>query len=120
MRQEEKLQERPAIQAEFSLAEIFETHEMGLRRYAQNLTADSDWAEDLVSETMLKAMPHFSALSRMNAFQCKAWLYRVLRNQFLDELRAHKRQQSLLERLAWIEMTPEPEAFSHPSECEHP
>jgi RNA polymerase sigma-70 factor, ECF subfamily len=105
------LQERPALQGEFTLAEIFETHEMGLRRYARYLTGDSDWSEDLVSETMLKAMPHFAALSQMNAFQCKTWLSKVLRNQFLDDLRAHKRLQNLMEHLAEVERISEPSDF---------
>ena len=103
------MEDRPAAPAEFSLAEIYETYESGLRRYAQNLTADSDWANDLVSETIFKALPRFSELSKMNAFQCKAWLYRVLKNQFLDDLRSHKRQKNLVEQLAWMETEPAPD-----------
>lgn len=100
------MQDRRAAPAEFSLAEIYETYEAGLQRYAQNLTADSDWANDLVSETMFKTMSHLSNLSQMRPFQCKAWLYRVLKNQFLDDLRSHKRQKNLLERLARMDQEP--------------
>jgi RNA polymerase sigma factor (sigma-70 family) len=111
--QEDRLQDRLPAQVEYSLADVYETYEAGLRRYARNLTADQDWADDLVSETMFKAMPRFAVLSQLNAFQCKAWLYRVLKNQFLDDLRTRKRQKDLLERLAWLDW--EPETFDLPT-----
>ena len=107
-----------AYWAEFSLIDLYETYESNLRRFAHSLTQDSDWADDLVSETMLKSMAHLSTLASMNPYQCKAWLYRVLKNQFLDQLRKRKREQHLMEDLAKIESETEPldllQQFSHP------
>lgn len=97
-----------AYLAEFTLSELYETYETSLRRFAQNLCQDSDLSDDLVSETMLKAMPHLSTLAQMNPYQRKAWLYRVLKNQFLDQLRKRKREQHLLAELTRVEIETTP------------
>jgi RNA polymerase sigma-70 factor, ECF subfamily len=107
------LQEKTAAQAWVTLSELFEEYEAGLRRYARYLCEDADWADDLVADTLLKTMPHLGMLSQMHPSQCKAWLYRVLKNQFLDALRQRKREKRLFEQLAETEMEIEPEeAFS--------
>lgn len=102
------MQEEQAVQAGVELAELYESFEAGLERYARNLTADSDWAHDLVAETMFKAMSHLRELAAMHPAQRKAWLYRVLKNQFLDNLRTRKREKRLVEQLIWFELEPSP------------
>ena len=97
------MHDTPALQAEFSIAELYEMYEAGLQRYSKYLSADADWAEDLVSETMIKAMTNLTILSAMHPAQRKAWLHRVLKNQFLDDLRARKREENLLEKLAALD-----------------
>ena len=107
------MQEKLAAPAEFTLADLFETYEAGLRRYARFLTADSDWADDLVSETLLKSMSYLNLLSQMHPSQRRAWLNRVLKNQFLDNLRSQKRESRLAKLLAENEtdLTPVEEGF---------
>jgi RNA polymerase sigma-70 factor (ECF subfamily) len=83
------------------LSELYEAYEMMLRRYALHLTHDQDRADDLVQETFIRAMGHLPLLGVLNRHQCRAWLYRTLKNLFLDELNARQRQENLAAQLAW-------------------
>ncbi len=86
--------------AAFTIAELFEEHETRLQRYALRLAADSEHANDLVQETFVKALTHLNQLQSLNTHQRQAWLYKVLRNHFLDQQRARQREQALLQKLA--------------------
>lgn len=60
-----------------------------LYRYAMKLTLDKDAAGDLVQETYLKAcryLEHFR-----HGSNAKAWLYRILKNTFINDYRRAKR-----------------------------
>jgi RNA polymerase sigma-70 factor (ECF subfamily) len=82
------------------IVELYGEHQAQLRRYATSLTQDADRAEDLVAETLLRALINLDLLDRLNPYQRRAWLFRVLRNRFIDEQRARRREQQLLEQLA--------------------
>ena len=84
-----------------SVSDLYNQHEAELRRYAARLTGDPDRANDLVSETFLRAMAHLDLLGSLNSYQRRAWLYRVLKNRFLDERRAGLRERALVEQMAW-------------------
>lgn len=97
---------RPEVSTSFSttgdltIADLYENHKERLERCAMNLTHDPHRADDLVQETIMRAMTHLPLLGRLNPHQRGAWLYRVLRNRFLDEQRATKRRQAMLKQLA--------------------
>jgi RNA polymerase sigma-70 factor (ECF subfamily) len=59
-----------------------------LRRYARTLTGDAAWADDLVHDTVERA------LMRNKAFRAgtnlRAWLFTILRNLYIDQLRARR------------------------------
>lgn len=61
-----------------------------LRAFARTLVNDRDRADDLVQETVLKA------LSNLDRFQVgtniRAWLFTILRNSFFSELRKQRRE----------------------------
>ena len=61
-----------------------------LRAFARTLVNDRDRADDLVQETILKA------LSNLDRFQVgtniRAWLFTILRNSFFSELRKQRRE----------------------------
>ena len=60
-----------------------------LLRFARSRLRNPDWAEDAVSETLLAALqsrPEFIAATRV-----RAWLYGILRNKVVDQLRLHLR-----------------------------
>jgi RNA polymerase sigma-70 factor (ECF subfamily) len=102
------LQENLAPAAALTVAELYGSHESELRRYAVRLSSDPDRANDLVSETFMRAMAHLGLLGRLNAYQRRAWLYRVLKNRFIDEQRASQREAKLLQQMAWVNMLASP------------
>ena len=64
--------------------------EPNLRAFAMSLCGSADRADDLVQETMLRA------ISKIDTFQpgtnLGAWLTTILRNCFLSELRKHRNE----------------------------
>jgi RNA polymerase sigma-70 factor (ECF subfamily) len=71
-----------------------------LQRYALHLAHDTGRAEDLVQETFLRALSHLALLAGLAVNQRRAWLYRVLKNLFLDQQRRARRMDEILQRLA--------------------
>jgi RNA polymerase sigma-70 factor (ECF subfamily) len=96
----------------YTAAELFEEQETGLRRYAYRLAGDQDEANDLVSESFMRAYTHLSLLGELSPPQRKAWLYRVLKNCFIDERRKRKREQALSAEMAWVNFLASLPAYS--------
>lgn len=90
----------PVCGGDLTIDGLYEEYDSRLHRYAMGLTRDPDRANDLVQETFIRAMAHLELLRQLNPYQRRAWLYRVLKNRFIDRQRAHQREQALLERLA--------------------
>jgi RNA polymerase sigma-70 factor (ECF subfamily) len=82
-----------------TIDDLFVEYEVSLQRFAFALTHDLDRADDLVQETMIRAMGNLWILGQMNPWQRRAWLYRVLRNRFIDEERTRTRQSRIFEYL---------------------
>src|SRR5262245_56039337 len=59
-----------------------------LRAFAVSLTASSDRADDLVQETMLRALTHIDQFQP--GTNMRAWLFTILRNQFNSEYRQRR------------------------------
>ena len=83
------------------LTDLYDEYETRLDRYAVRLTQDRDRADDLVQETFIRAMGHLELLGLLKPYQRRAWLYRTLKNLFLDELNVRQRQELLASQLAW-------------------
>jgi len=66
-----------------------------LERFAYHLCRDRHDARDLVQETLLKAFTHFP--SYREGTDCRAWLFRICRNSFLNEYRRKSRQDVLVD-----------------------
>jgi RNA polymerase sigma-70 factor, ECF subfamily len=62
-----------------------------LRAFAFSLTGDSDRADDLVQDTLLKAWDHFDNFQE--GTHLRAWLFTIQRNTFFSESR-HRRHVS--------------------------
>lgn len=61
-----------------------------LRAFALSLTHDPDRADDLVQETLLRALAHLDQFEpRTNM---RAWLFTILRNTFRSEWRKRRRE----------------------------
>lgn len=83
-----------------TLTDLYEEYERELRRYARRLTRDPHRIDDLVQETFIRTLGHLELLDLLEPYQRRAWLYRTLKNLFLDEESARQRQETLLEQVA--------------------
>lgn len=83
-----------------TIDDIYDESESSLRRYAMSLARDPDVADDLVQEALIRALAHIQLLGRLNRHQRRSWLFRVLRNLFIDEQRTRRRQTALVEQMA--------------------
>ena len=83
-----------------TLADLYADFESNLRGFAINLTHDPARADDLVQETFIRAMSHLTLLAQLKRHQQRAWLFRTLKNRFIDEERQNRRRQALLEQVA--------------------
>jgi RNA polymerase sigma-70 factor (ECF subfamily) len=70
--------------------ELIETNLDRLYGYAFSLAQDTDEARDLVQDCVLKAIEASRRPSEPNA--CRAWLFRILRNAFIDKCRKAGRE----------------------------
>jgi RNA polymerase sigma-70 factor (ECF subfamily) len=76
-----------------------------LRAYARSLTRESDAADDLVQDTLLRAWSareQFTAGTNFNA-----WMLTILRHRFLDQRRSHRSGMPLNEA-SDVELTARP------------
>ena len=73
------------------LRELIDAHYEALYRYAYRLTGSSADAEDLTQETFNKALARLAQLRE--AVRAKAWLFRILRNLYLHQVRDEKRHR---------------------------
>lgn len=83
-----------------TLDELYEEHESRLRRFARSLAHDTQQADELVQDTFLRAMGSLDLLGVLNPQQRRAWLYRTLKNLYIDRHRAWQREEELLQQLA--------------------
>lgn len=98
-----------------TVTELYDTFKEQLKGYATRLAHDADQADDLVQETLIKALAHLDLLNHLAPPQQQAWLFHVLKNRFLDQQRAHKRWLAMLDRLAHAALTDDRD-FAHLAE----
>jgi RNA polymerase sigma-70 factor (ECF subfamily) len=73
------------------------THLPRLQAYAVMLTRDRAAAEDLLQETALKAWRAQSQFALGTNFT--AWIYKILRNEYISSLRRNKRKPARLDEV---------------------
>jgi RNA polymerase sigma-70 factor, ECF subfamily len=64
-----------------------------LRAFAMSLCGSSDRADDLVQETLLRAWKHLDSFEE--GTNLRAWLFTILRNAFLSDLRASRKRDTI-------------------------
>jgi len=74
------------------IAALLEPQIPGLRRYAWALLRDDEAADDLVQDTLERAIAHWA--QRRPDADLRAWLFAIQRNLFVSELRRRKRRGS--------------------------
>ncbi len=90
-----------SLSSELTIQDLYDLFEAKLHRYAVNLARDHDRADDLVQETLIRAMGNLVLLQQLNSYQRQAWMYRVLKNLFIDGERRRERQEAVYQNLAW-------------------
>ena len=66
-------------------------HVPALRAYARSLTNQADDADDLVQTTLMKAISNIAKFQP--GTNLRAWLFTIMRNTFLTDLRKRAREQ---------------------------
>lgn len=70
------------------IASLLEPQIPGLRRYAWALLRDNEAADDLVQDTLEKAIRYWNQRHREG--ELRAWLFAIQRNLYIDALRRRK------------------------------
>jgi len=73
-------------------------HEEALLRYAQSIVRDSDGARDIVQDAFLKYLDQRRS-SQTEVKNAKAWLFRVVYNKAVDQVRKVQRHKKLEEHV---------------------
>ena len=93
------------------LEELYQLYSPDIYRYLCGLTHDPVWAEDLLSETFLKAVRAFGRFEGRSSV--KTWLFAIARNVWVDALRRKRPTLSYDDMLAgYLEQDmPDPRAW---------
>ena len=63
--------------------------------FALRMTANEEDAQDLVQETLLKAYRFFDSFEK--GTNCKAWLFRILKNSFINKYRKTSKEPNKID-----------------------
>jgi RNA polymerase sigma-70 factor (ECF subfamily) len=83
---------------------LYETNAKDVYRYAYWLTGNSFDAEDITSETMVRAWTRFN---KIRTETLKAYLFKIARNVYLQQLRKRKRLIKLNDNHLSTELRPD-------------
>lgn len=75
---------------------LYRTYARDIYHYLLHLTQDAHWAEDLLSETITRALLSLHTFRGQSTE--KTWLFGIARNTYLESLRASRREK---DKLAW-------------------
>lgn len=78
------------------IAELYDAYFKELTRWCQSMTGNPGLAEELVQEAFFRAMLNEEILAGLKEEQRKAWLYRVIKNIYVDHVR-HGAYESIVE-----------------------
>ena len=79
--------------------ELYERYYRELSGYAQRMSGSPELGEDLVQDTFLRALQNPGILEDLPPAKLRAWLYRTLKNLYLDRWRRGVLEAAYLETL---------------------
>jgi RNA polymerase sigma-70 factor, ECF subfamily len=82
-----------------------------LRAYARFLARDRTGADDLVQDTVLRALGALSQFQPGTNF--KGWLFTILRNTFYEQARRRRRERAAMERTGTMDEAAAPHQLGH-------
>lgn len=85
---------------------LYEEYHLELVRWCQGMTGNLQTAEELVQEAFLRAMMNEDLIAVMSEKQGRAWLYRTVKNLYIDQIR-HTSRETIVEELPENQKEPE-------------
>ena len=79
------------------IEDLYEKYRAELIRWCRRMTQNESAAEDLVQEAFYRALHHTQELDGMDLAQGRAWLYRMVKNLFVDRFRRERREAVMAE-----------------------
>ena len=79
------------------IEDLYEKYRAELIRWCRRMTQNESAAEDLVQEAFYRALHHTQELDGMDLAQGRAWLYRTVKNLFVDRFRRERRESVIAE-----------------------
>jgi len=80
------------------IEQLYQKYHQELQNWCNGMTGNFQTAEELVQEAFLRAMLHISLLETLDENQCRAWLYRTIKNLYVDRVR-HTSREMIAEEL---------------------
>ena len=74
------------------IEELYKKYYEELINWCHSMTGNLYTAEELVHEAFLRAMLHENTLSTLKEQQSRSWLYRTVKNLYVDRLRHGKKE----------------------------
>lgn len=74
------------------IAALYARFYQEISRFALSLTRNGAEAEDIAQDTFLRALRHADIFIGMTSAQCRGWLYRTVKNLFIDHTRRMRRE----------------------------
>ena len=78
------------------IEELYEKYYQELTGWCRSMTGSLHTAEELVHEAFLRAMLHENVLSTLQEHQRRSWLYRTIKNLYVDRIR-HENKETIVE-----------------------
>ncbi len=77
---------------------LYTNYHTELIRWCRGMTGNNETARELVQEGFVKALQHEETVTSLREEQAKAWLYRTIRNLYIDRIR-HTSKECMVEEL---------------------
>ncbi|MBO5353824.1 MAG: RNA polymerase sigma factor [Lachnospiraceae bacterium] len=88
------------------IEELYKKYHQELISWCHNMTGNLHTAEELVQEAFLRAMLHEEVLAVLQEQQCRSWLYRTIKNLYVDCIR-HRSKETIVEEFPQRQKYPE-------------
>lgn len=76
--------------------ELYQLYQKELVSWCRRMTGNYEVSEDLVQEAFMRAMLHEDVLQGLTVSQQRAWLYRTVKNLYVDKIR-HIKKETIME-----------------------
>ncbi len=103
---------------EQEITDLYKQLNTELLKWCSIMTQDEDMAKEMVQEGFLRAIDHYDEIEGLNFHQKRAWLYRTIKNIFIDTLRKRKNECLQSEMADADEMSLQPGFYDRYSEKE--